>query len=85
MKYIPDLYLQGLLAQDAEDLETVILQSMVPSTFVNMSRLTVKQTPLVPAYKKRQQEYRDWKSARVEEELLNFMQSPDRPGVYDKR
>ncbi|KAI8144059.1 C9orf72-like protein family-domain-containing protein [Fennellomyces sp. T-0311] len=85
LKYMADLYLQGLLIQDLENmhvrLEVAVLDSNVPTTVVDMTRLTVKQTPLLPSYRKIQQEYRDWRKAQLEDDLARFLQPPSERSV----
>ncbi|KAI9484740.1 hypothetical protein BDB00DRAFT_774328 [Zychaea mexicana] len=57
-------------------LEVAVLESNVPTTIVDMSRLLVKQTPLLPAYRKLQKEYRDWVKVQLEDDLSRYLQPP---------
>lgn len=74
-KYMPDLYLQGLFIQDLDTKkwETAVLESTLPTTIVDMRHLTVKRTPLNPAYQQLQKEYREWYSARLEDEFNSHL------------
>ena len=80
LKYMADLYLQGLLIQDMENmrfkLDMAVLDSNVPTTIVDMSKLTVKQTPLFPQYRKLQKDYRDWVKIQLEDDLVKYLQPP---------
>ncbi|CEJ02232.1 hypothetical protein RMCBS344292_16243 [Rhizopus microsporus] len=59
--YMPDLYLQGVLAKDLEEMnlriELAILDSNLPTTLVDMSRLIVKRTPLYKEYHRLRSNY----------------------------
>ncbi|KAI9312233.1 hypothetical protein BX666DRAFT_1866528 [Dichotomocladium elegans] len=81
MKFIPDLYLQGLLAQDAENITCMVLESNFPTTLVDMARLHVKQTPLFPTYKKLQKEYQDWCATQLEEDLQSYMHATEKSAI----
>ncbi|KAG2225946.1 hypothetical protein INT45_006642 [Circinella minor] len=80
LKYMADLYLQGLLIQDMENiqfkLDMAVLDSNIPTTIVDMSKLTVKQTPLFPQYRKLQKDYRNWVKVQLEDDLIKYLQPP---------
>ncbi|KAF7721095.1 hypothetical protein EC973_005413 [Apophysomyces ossiformis] len=71
-KYMPDLYLQGILIQDMEgtssQMERVVLESVIPTTIVDMTRLIVKQTLLLPQYHQLHCQYQRWLMRRKEDE-----------------
>ncbi|KAI9016570.1 hypothetical protein CLU79DRAFT_318362 [Phycomyces nitens] len=80
-----DLYLQGLLIEDMEDantkLETKVLQSTLPTTLVDMTRLVVKQTPLFPSYHQHQTQYLAHIDSKLDEELCLFASDQTRSSV----
>ncbi|KAI7853340.1 hypothetical protein BDC45DRAFT_442171 [Circinella umbellata] len=57
-------------------LDMAVLDSNVPTTIVDMSKLTVKQTPLFPQYRKLQKDYRDWVKVQLEDDLVKYLQPP---------
>ncbi|KAG0170507.1 hypothetical protein DFQ30_002373 [Apophysomyces sp. BC1015] len=69
---MPDLYLQGILIQDMEgtisQLERAVLNSVVPTTMVDMTRLVVKQTLLFPQYRELHSQYQKWLMCRKDDE-----------------
>ncbi|KAI8081719.1 C9orf72-like protein family-domain-containing protein [Halteromyces radiatus] len=75
-KYMPDLYLQGLLLQDMEDmkirLETALLKSPVPTTLVDLNKLQVKQTLLQPGYRQLMYQCHDVFLNRLEDDLYMY-------------
>jgi hypothetical protein len=74
---MPDLYLQGLLIQDVEEMETrielAVLDSIIPTTLVDMTRLIVRKTPLYTSYNQLKSQYHSAVSAKLEENLVNYM------------
>ncbi|CAO3592733.1 unnamed protein product [Absidia cylindrospora] len=83
-KYMPDLYLQGLLLQDMEDtktrLETVVLKSPVPTTLVDLNKMQIKQTVLQPGYRRLAYQYHDTFLSRLEDDIYAYTTS----GGYSK-
>lgn len=75
--YMPDLYLQGLLIQDAEEMDTkveiAVLDSTVPTTLVDMTRLIVRKTPLFNSYDQLKLQYYTASSFKLEENFANFI------------
>lgn len=74
---MPDLYLQGLLIQDVEEMETrielAVLDSIVPTTLVDMTRLIVRKTPLYTSYNQLRSQYKSAISAKLEENLVSYI------------
>lgn len=81
LQYIADLYLQGLLIQEVQDmetrLETAILESSIPTTVVDMTKLTVKQTPLFLEYVELRREYFKWVESRLDNDLAEYVSQSD--------
>ncbi|KAL0074626.1 hypothetical protein J3Q64DRAFT_1649067 [Phycomyces blakesleeanus] len=53
-------------------LETKVLQSSLPTTLVDMTRLVVKQTPMFPSYNQHQNQYLAYINSKLDEELCIF-------------
>ncbi|CAO3631329.1 unnamed protein product [Mucor hiemalis] len=75
--YMPDLYLQGLLIQDVQEMETriesAVLDSTVPTTLVDMTRLVVRKTPLYNSYSQLKSQFDLAVSSKLEENLTNYV------------
>ncbi|KAL9557107.1 hypothetical protein MBANPS3_001564 [Mucor bainieri] len=75
--YMPDLYLQGLLIQDVEGMETkveiAVLDSTVPTTLVDMTRLIVRKTPLFTSYHQLKSQYHTAVASKLEDNFANFV------------
>ncbi|KAG1055613.1 hypothetical protein G6F46_004173 [Rhizopus delemar] len=73
-RYMPDLYLQGLLVKDIEEMEPrielAVLDSIVPTTLVDMTRLVVKRTPLYNQYQQLRQSYQAAVFSKLENDVL---------------
>ncbi|CAO3630967.1 unnamed protein product [Mucor fragilis] len=74
--YMPDLYLQGLLIQDVEEMETkveiAVLDSTVPTTLVDMTRLIVRKTPLFNSYHQLKSQYHAAVASKLEDNFASF-------------
>ncbi|EPB90790.1 hypothetical protein HMPREF1544_02368 [Mucor circinelloides 1006PhL] len=75
--YMSDLYLQGLLIQDVEEMETkveiAVLDSTVPTTLVDMTRLIVRKTPLFNSYHQLKSQYHAAVSSKLEDNFAAFV------------
>ncbi|KAI8379106.1 uncharacterized protein BYT42DRAFT_495486, partial [Radiomyces spectabilis] len=60
-----------------------VLNSDVPTTLVDMQRLTVKHTPLFPAYQQLQKRYHAWLDAKFEDELAAYVSEQPRSSSSD--
>ncbi|CAO3703819.1 unnamed protein product [Rhizopus stolonifer] len=94
-RYMPDLYLQGLLIKDVEDMvpriELAVLDSIVPTTLVDMTRLVVKRTPLYGQYQQLRTSYQEAVFHKLEDGFMqrqnNTIQMTDwskRSQVFEK-
>ncbi|CAO3617746.1 unnamed protein product [Cunninghamella blakesleeana] len=76
-KYMPDLFLQGLLLQDLENaktrLEIEVLESPTPTTIVDLDKLQIKQTVLQPAYRRLKYQWHDTFLNKLEEDFSHFI------------
>ncbi|KAI9282253.1 C9orf72-like protein family-domain-containing protein [Sporodiniella umbellata] len=70
-RYIPGLYLQGLLIKDVEDMcpriELAVLDSIVPTTLVDMTRIVVKKTPLYHHFQRLRASYQNALFSKLED------------------
>ncbi|KAI9283665.1 C9orf72-like protein family-domain-containing protein [Umbelopsis sp. AD052] len=74
-QYMPDLYAQGVLAQVVDqmdaNLDFLVLESPEPTTLVDLSRLTIEQTAVLPEYSRVRTEFYRLEEAHLEESALH--------------
>lgn len=73
-QYMPDLYVQGVLSQVVDqmdaNLDFLVLESPEPTTLVDLSRLTIEQTAVLPKYSRVRTEFYQLEEAQLEETTL---------------
>ncbi|KAI9485699.1 MAG: hypothetical protein EXX96DRAFT_16551 [Benjaminiella poitrasii] len=54
-------------------IELAVLDSTVPTTFVDLTRLIIRKTPLYSTYAQLRMQYHAFVSSRLEESLVNYV------------
>ncbi|CAO3695675.1 unnamed protein product [Umbelopsis ramanniana] len=74
-QYMPDLYAQGVLAQVVDqmdaNLDFLVLESPEPTTLVDLSRLTIEQTAVLPEYSRVRTEFYRLEEAHLEDSAVH--------------
>ncbi|KAI8968441.1 hypothetical protein BDF20DRAFT_827777 [Mycotypha africana] len=57
-------------------IQVAILESLIPTTVVDITKLTVRRTPLYNGYARLRTKYLNLKASRLEEKLANYAERP---------